>query len=179
MRPGVDPKKLSPIDALDCFLDAARQGAEESWLAEQADVSVRQVRQWKKMRGFDLDNRTTARGVQALVTLSSTYEPSAHHTAADLAFEVPEFVVREPLQYSAFARACFHLYHEAMLSPGQVAQAMGVRVSDVDLALLSWRRHLRELSQKCLGCDTLLDPRFGSFCSRSCHDQHIPRPDDL
>lgn len=170
--------RTKPSDLLDAFLDDAREGASDDWLCEQANVSVSHVRAWRKQRGLIPDKGETQRGLAALQTLGQ-YDPTTHHTAADLDFEVPQYVVRVALGYTGFAHAAWHLFREAMLSPAQIAAALGVRVADVDLALAAWKRHLSAHGTKCLGCATLIDSRFGNFCSRTCHEQHIPRPHAL
>jgi hypothetical protein len=170
----IDPKKLKPADALDCFLQEARDGATDAWLAEQADVSLTQVRRWRQQRGLVADKGTVQRGLAALQGLSPSYEPEVHRALSSLDFEGPEYVVREALNYTAFAYACYALYRELMLSPTQISHAMGVRKTDVELALLIWKRHLIKHGAKCLGCDQRVDQRYGNFCSRTCHDRHLP-----
>ncbi len=181
MASRLDPQKLKPFDALDSLLDEARAGASDEELARAADVSLTQVRQWREHRGLTPDRRKNQEGVRALLHLGAAYDPVVHHVAEGslLDFEVPQYVVREALDYTAFARCAHFLFHEAMLSPIQIGQAFGMRTPDVDLAIAAWQRHLGEAGKKCLGCDSLVDRRFGNFCSRSCHDANVPSTDDL
>jgi hypothetical protein len=174
MRQDVDPKKLRPGDALDCLLDEARAGASDAWLAEHADVSLTQVRRWREQRGLVADKGTLQRGLAALQGLSPVYDPEVHTVDSSVVFEAPEYVVREALDYSAFSHACYALHRESMMGAGQVASALGVRRVDVELALVIWKRHLSAQGTKCLGCDQRVDQRYGNFCSRTCHDRHLP-----
>lgn len=172
--PPIDPKKLKPGDALDCFLDEATAGASDAWLAEQADVSLTQVRRWREQRGLVADKGTLQRGLAALQGLSPTYEPEVHRLDSSVVFESPEYLIREALDYSSFAHACYALHRESMMSAGQVASALGVRRVDAELAIVIWKRHLSQHGVKCLGCDQYVDQRYGNFCSRTCHDRHLP-----
>lgn len=165
----MNAKILPPQDALDSLLDEARAGMSDAELAEKADVSLRQVKAWRKKRGLPIDKAVSTR--TALRGLSAHYEPTAHTTTSGIEFECPEFVIREPLDYTAYARACALLFDQAFMSEAQIATATGTRTKDVETALAMWRRHLSMHGVKCLGCNRIVDPRFGSVCSRSCHDQ--------
>lgn len=164
------PEELTPYEALDRFAEEAKAGADDAWLAKKAFVSVRQVQSWKRARG--LSGKAPVReAVEALQGLARAYEPAAHQTGQALDWETPEFVLRQALDYTQYARAVFSLITTARFTPRQVARATGTRESDVDQALQLWRRHLSTNGRRCLGCPTLVDPRFAEFCSRSCHDR--------
>ena len=111
--------------------------------------------------------------LSALRGLAQSYEPHVHATT--VAWTEPRFVIREPLDFTQFARACFALEVVVGFSRAEVTRALGVRVHDVERALALWRRHLSDQGTKCLGCDALLDARFGAFCSRRCHDAALER----
>lgn len=165
-----DPKELGPYEALEALREHAEAGRSNAWLAKKADVSIRQVEIWRKRVGLDPPRGPVREQAQALRGLVAKYDPARHRTEAHLDFESPVFVLREALDYTEYARACFALQTVARFSTAQIARATGTRASDVDLALQAWRRHLSKKGRRCLGCDTLLDPRFGEFCSRTCYD---------
>lgn len=166
-----DPKELGPYEALDALREHAEAGRSDAWLAKKADVSLRQVQIWKKRNGFDAPRGPVQEQAQALQGLVKGYDPARHRTAEHLDFESPVFVLRQALDYTQYARACFTLQTTARFSTAQIARATGTKERDVDLALQAWRRHLSRKGRRCLGCDVLLDTRFGEFCSRTCYDQ--------
>lgn len=166
-------KHLPPDQALDLLEEEARAGASDQWLAAQADVSLRQVSQWRKKKGLSSDQGPVMETLTALRGLAQNYEPKTHATT--IAWTEPSYVLREPLDYTQFARACFTLEVLVGFSRAHVAHALGVRVHDIERAIALWRRHLQEHGKKCLGCDALIDDRFGGFCSRRCHDAAVSR----
>lgn len=142
-------------------------------LAARADVTVRQVQLWKKKRGLT-DKSALQESIGALRGLAD-YEPKTHLTAEHLNWDTPTFVLRVPLDYTQYARACFTLQTTASFTTKQIAHATGTKTHDVELALEAWRRHLTARGKRCLGCATLLDHRFTEFCSRTCHDYATKR----
>lgn len=166
----MDPKDLTPDQALDSLLAEAKAGASDQYLATKADVSLRQVQLWRKRRGIPSDKGPVQEAVSALQGLASAYEPTAHRTSEAFDWETPEFLLRRPLDYTSFARACFTLHTVASFTTRQISRATGTRQRDVEQALDLWRRHLSGHGVRCLGCAVILDPRYGEFCSRSCHD---------
>lgn len=165
--------RRSPDEALDTLRSEAEAGAPEAWLAEQADVSVRAVRAWKKRRGLPISEQgVVAENVAALQGLAPFYDPRQHRTVGAPDFDTPEFVLRLPLDYTQYARAC-HTLELARFSVAQIASGTGTKPKDVEVALAMWRRHLSSKGQRCLGCNLLLDHRFSEFCSRTCYDAAI------
>jgi hypothetical protein len=153
----------------------AKAGASDEWLAQQADVSVRQVKLWRKQRGLSSDKKSTQEAMSALQGLALAYEPTAHRTGDAFDWETPEFLLRRPLDYTQYARSCFTLLTIAMFTPRQIARATGTRERDVEQAIALWRRHLSGHGTRCLGCDSLVDTRYTEFCSRICHDRATQR----
>lgn len=162
-----DPRKLAPHEALDCYLQEARDGASDAWLAERADVSIRQVRLWKAERHIESPGTGEPSALQGL---ARDYLPHQHPVASQLDWDSPRFVLREPLDYTLYSRACATLRHERF-TVIQISRATGTRVEDVELALELWQRHLDRRGVHCEGCDALVDARFGPFCSKACHDR--------
>lgn len=160
-------RNRDPERALDAVYDAASQLSDDE-LAARADVTVRQVQIWKKKRGLS-DKSALQESIGALRGLTD-YEPKAHVTTEHLDWETPTFLLRVPLDYTQYARACFALQTTVSFTLKQIAHATGTKPRDVELAIEIWRRHLTARGKRCLGCATLLDHRFTEFCSRSCHD---------
>jgi hypothetical protein len=163
--------RVDPDRALDLWLSEAQRGRDDDWLARHAGVSVRQVRAWRKRRKIDAPStQPVVDTLNALRGLTGRFDPAFHRAADTVDFETPQYVIRESLDYTQFARAVFTLTAVCAFTPEQVAGALGVRLDDVSRALLIWRRHLSRHGRTCLGCDVLLDRRFGEFCSRSCRE---------
>lgn len=173
MEPVNRPSDLTPDEALDSLLAEAKAGASDEWLANQADVSIRQVQLWKKRRGVSSDKGPIQEAVSALQGLAQAYEPSLHKTGEAFDWETPEFLLRRPLDYTQYARACFTLSTIAMFTNRQISRATGTRERDVEQAIALWRRHLSGHGRRCLGCEAIVDPRYTEFCSRSCHDRTV------
>lgn len=164
--------KPPPDEALDALIEEARSGVSDDWLAEQADVSIRQVHLWKKKRGIS-DKGSVIETLSALQGLAQQYNPQLHQTSEAFDWETPEFVIRRHLDYTQFARACFALLSTALFTTRQIARAIGTRERDVELAIKLWRRHLSGHGRRCLQCQALVDPKYQEFCSRTCHDHAI------
>jgi hypothetical protein len=170
-----NPRELGPDQALDALLDEAKAGASDQWLADKADVSVRQVQLWRKARGLSVDKGPVQQAIGALQGLSQGYEPSVHMTSTTVDFDTPQFVLREPLDYTQYARLCHTLRDSYAFTLKQIAHGTGTRINDVEKAIELWVRWLGTQGAKCLGCDALVDPRFQKECSRSCYDRAISR----
>jgi hypothetical protein len=163
----MEPDAKSPEQVLDQFLAEARMGATNEWLAQKTGVSLRFIEHWRRRRDLPLNQPET---LSALIGLIAAYDPQQHRTSTDLDWETPAFLLRQPIQYTMFAKTVFDLTTLTELGPELLSQALGVRTKDIEHAVMLWRRHLSQSGRKCLGCDALVDPRFGAFCSRSCHD---------
>jgi hypothetical protein len=178
MSTEVPKKDGSPVhsDKLDPFLDEARAGAKPSWLAEISGVNVRFVYGWLRYHKITYDRTSTAKAIEkadALQGLVANYEPQMHRVDGSLDWDAPEYVIREPLNYTQFSRACYHMLVSLEMTVDQLASGLGVRPQDVRSAVEVWKKHLRSKGTKCLVCDTIIDTRFGEFCSRRCKDEAL------
>ncbi len=167
----MDPRKLPPEEALDLFLSDAREGMSDTWLAAQADVSIKQVEQWRKKRGLEPDQ--TEPSVSALLGLMPSFDPVKHPVDRPEGWDTPRYLLRQALDYTTMARALYQLVLHGLFTEAEAAKAFGFRPEDVAQALGLWRRRLSEKGQQCLGCNALVDPTYGQFCSRRCHDQAV------
>jgi len=162
-----------PDQALDLWISEARRGRDDRWLAEHAGVTKQQVQAWRKKRGLGSSAKPVHDQIEALRGLTGRFDPAAHRVASTVDFETPTYVIRNELDYTQFARAVFSLLAVCEFTPEQISGALGMSLADVNKAVLIWRRHLSRHGRTCLGCNVLLDRRFGEFCSRSCHDHAI------
>jgi hypothetical protein len=168
---GPDPRAMQPDKALDALLQDALDGASEQWLAERADVSVQQVRLWKKNRGLSSDKKQMHESLAAIQGLVVDYQPARHMVENTIDFAGPRYVTRQALDYTQFSRMCHVLLESYAFSLRQIAHALGVSRVDVETATALYKRWLKTHGTKCLGCDLLIDVRFSKFCSRTCHDR--------
>lgn len=130
---------------LDAFLRDAQAGATDAEIARAAKCTRAQVRRWRLKRGLRRANgrpsahdRATA---AAVVLFGAPFRPVVSRVKADDAvpFEPPEYVVREPLDYSGFIR-CVVALRNAGIAPGVIAKGLGVRDVDVERAERMGRR---------------------------------------
>jgi hypothetical protein len=146
------PRGQKPEEALEAFLDDARAGCSDQWLAEQTDLSVRQVQLWRKSRGLSSDKGPIQQTVDALSGLTVSYEPAQHMSESSILFEGPKYVMREALDYTQYARMCFVLTESYAFSLRQICHATGTRIGDVNPASKMARRHLGLHGRAVLGC---------------------------
>jgi hypothetical protein len=159
-------------ERLDSFLDEAKAGAPDDWLARQANVSKEAVLWWRKEREIKRPRGrpTTQDRVLWAAGFGTEFNPQLHAAESELQgqWEAPEYLLRTPINYTHFCRHV-HALHELLGSgPGLISASLGVRVRDVELALLVWKRHLREVGTPCVRCGAVLDPRYGKVCSTAC-----------
>ena len=103
--------------------------------------------------------------------MGAEYNTALHVTASARLgglWEVPEFVLRRPLDYDAFARVAFFLSDDLAMTAEAVAEALGVRPRDVEAALELWAAHLERRGAPCETCGRPLDPAWGRRCTRRC-----------
>ena len=163
------------FEALDIYFDHAVAGAPDQWIAEQCSVPPSAVRSWRAHRGIKKASgmATASEGQRfALTGLSASFEPELHTTGNALngTWEIPEFVLRVPLNYTAFCRFVYGCHDALGASITELAAGFGVRDQDILDAVKVWKRHLRAKGAKCAGCATYIDPSFGEFCCRRCND---------
>lgn len=154
--------------SLDGYVRDAEAGVPDTTIARNAGVSAAAVRKWRRALGIK-PSVELARA-DAVDVFGSGTRDYAHRVAASPVrgmFEVPEYVLRHPLQYEALAR---HLYEMRRLlgsTDAELAAAFGIRESDVATCVLLWGAHLQRNGRSC--CGELYDPRW--FCPRCTRPQ--------
>lgn len=117
-----------------------------------------------------LDEANRTGEISALKGLLQSYEPQKHSVHPQAAWETPRYVLRAPLRYTLLARALHQLLVTDFWTTEDLAEAFGLRLSDVEAAVRVFRRRLEQLGHLCRGgCGAPVDPAFGEYCSRRCH----------
>lgn len=79
-------------------------------------------------------------------------------------FTPPEFVLRKPLIYDETCRILHLLHTTHGFSYRHIADAVGLRVRDVEYAVLVENAHLERNGVSCSSCSTLIDITYGATC---------------
>lgn len=165
-------RRATVFAALDPYIDKARAGAPNDWLAEVAGVSVAAAREWKLTRGI----RGT-RSMEELFLAVDMFgdEKSTHRalhrsirSSVEGKFEVPEYMARHPLIYDEMARQVHFLMTELGTTVKQVSEGLGLREKDVAVATKVYASHLKRSGVKCSVCRRMYDPKYGDVCSTRC-----------
>ncbi len=164
-------KSEEQYQALDSYLEEARAGAPDDWLAKRTGLSIKLVKRWKVSRGITLP-AGGAEQLAAIQGLAQSYNARLHIVGSDLQGQSrpPEYMIREPLDYSLLCRAVYTLAQYLGMEDSDLAVAFGLRTSDIITARLAYESHLRRKGKKCSCCDTVIDPKFGPYCSARCRD---------
>lgn len=165
--------RVSSFALLDEYLEEAKTGAPDEWLARATNVALTTVLEWRRERGIRREKEHKAvEGVFWAVDMFGDREDSYLHRAetSPIAgrWEPPEFVLRRPLRY---AELCRHLHYlTTRLGTGSqlLAEAFGFKETDIDLAVEIWDAHLRKKGAPCATCERLTDPIYGAYCSNAC-----------
>lgn len=182
---GTSPKKKSPrrktnqlsreesFERLEKFLEEAKAGAPDEWLARQAGVSEDSVLWWRRERGIKrkMGAPNKSSSARALVAgFGLEYDPQMHAAESEFSgmWEAPEYILRTPILYHHFCRHMYALHVLLGVGPELLGESFGVRPRDAELAVAVWSRHLAELNHPCPACGELMDPRYGSACSVRC-----------
>lgn len=164
---------------LDQWTDEAKAGASDAWLAERAETSMSIVSKWRQERGLQ---RALVQQdqLQALQNLAATYDPSMHAVGSvfDGKWNPPEYLIRHPLNYTVLCRIVHHATHDIGLEPSVVAEGLGLREQDVQRAASAWIAHLRRRGRKCEGCNTIVDPKNGLYCTKRCENANLQEHDN-
>ncbi len=155
--------------ALDQYIAEARAGAPDLWLRQKASVSEEAVLKWRSRRGIRRvrARRNTDIGTWALDVLRQGHDGALHTTGSTVLrglWEIPEFVLRIPLDYDEFCRLCYSLLRIGE-APSDVARAFGVREPDVITAVELQSAWLQEHGEDC-GCGLRFDPSRGPTCQQ-------------
>jgi hypothetical protein len=158
------PARKSAAARLDQFLAEAQAGASDDYLIRASGASQADVRSWKKRHKIGRPKRDTVEQMNAL-DLGDQYQPHLHTTHDGVAggkWEIPQYVLREPIDYSSLCRLVFDLKSNGE-DTETLAAALGLRPTDIELAAEVWERHLiGPNGRTCTKCKRHYDMRFGS-----------------
>lgn len=125
--------------ALGPFRPDAEAGVSDALLAQRSGRSVGQVRQWRRRQGIRGRRGRAKRELAVAYMLGGLLagEPALQHDVSPVrgAWAPPQYVLREPLHYRAFAEVCHRLVTELGYSTSEVAHAVGVLERDVEHAV--------------------------------------------
>lgn len=127
------------------FAADARAGVPDALIAGRARLTTSMVREWRRRHGIVGHRGRPPRRVQMAFGLASLFgdgPPAVEHlTRSPLGgtWEVPEYVLREPLDYNAFVEAVQCLVSTGM-DAAKIARGLGVCRRDVDHAIVLAKR---------------------------------------
>jgi transcriptional regulator with XRE-family HTH domain len=165
------------FEVLDQMAEEAKGGMSTEQLADRAKVSRVAVREWRKSRRIpEPSPAAEAERARALrlsqaddwTVLQYVRERVDEAAIEDGSWEPVEFVLRRPIDYTEFTRHVFFLHTRMGSSVEMLAEAFGVRVKDIELAVGVERHHLTKVGVPCSGCTHVVDPRYGKYCSYTC-----------
>ena len=127
------------------FEEDAGAGVPDELIARRSGLSVDTVARWRRRRGIKHPRgRPSAEQLIHRAAVELFGRPPAdtwmrtRESPVMGRWEVPQYLLRRPLDYSAFAEATSKLM-EAGLTPGRIAAGLGVRTEDVAVATTLWR----------------------------------------
>jgi len=170
--PSTEPE--SGFDRLDGLIEEARAGAPDTWLMEKAQVSARTVQRWR--RHNNVSRPRGRRRKQDLVAwaidvFGDGYNKELHTTKSRVLgkFELPEFVLREALDYDALCKTAWELFATCGYTAEEISRAFGIREKDIAMALELQSNRLKTLGKDCPSCGYPMDPSSGrTTCSKAC-----------
>lgn len=146
---------------LNGFEAEARAGVPDETIARLSGASIRAVANWRRSRG--IKHRTSFAGSSAgqhlaLRLLATDYVAATHSVGSVFRgnWTPPEFVIRVPLDYTAFCRVVAEL---SSYSATALSQALGIREHDITSARVLWAKYLNAKGQICRHCNKLVDPK--------------------
>jgi hypothetical protein len=161
---------------LDGWYEEAVAGMPDEALARAANVSMTAVLEWRKARGIKRKKgweRHREINTWAIDAFGDGYVPEIHAAQSQLKgqWDLPEYVLRTPLDYDQLTRALFFLHFEQGTSPDTLAKAFGLRERDVEMAIAVETAHLQRVGVPCAACGRVCDPAYGKYCSTRCRSE--------
>lgn len=173
-RPTRPKTRAESFKDLDLWLDEATAGMPDEALARAANVSLTAVLEWRKERGVKRKKGRASRREADVWAVDAFGDGYVHHeiheTSSQLKglWDLPEYVLRVPLDYDELSRALFFLHHEQGTAPDALAKAFGLRERDVEMAIAVETAHLQRVGIACKKCGRPCDPAYGTTCSTRC-----------
>lgn len=156
---------------LDQYSEEAQAGATDEWLHSMTEVPHPVISRWRIARGLKRI-AVAPETITAIQNLAQTYAPSMHTVGSAFQgqWQPPQYVLRKPLNYTLLCRSIHHLLYDVGFSVEQASEALGIRESDVALASQAWVAYLKRRGRKCSGCEAIVDPQNGPYCTKRCED---------
>jgi hypothetical protein len=178
-RPRQKPKPSRPkaqdesFKDLDAFLEEARAGMPDEALARAANVSMAAVLLWRKARDLKRKKgweRRKEMEIWAVDAFGDGYVSDIQALQSEVKgiWDLPEYVLRKPLEYDQLTRALYFLHVEMPMPIDSLASAFGLRERDVEMAIAIELAHLERVSRPCAVCGKPTDPAYGKTCSARC-----------
>lgn len=151
-----------------------RAGASDDDLAKWSGVPKNAVTRWRRARGVHRRPTTKKeRKVAFALDLFGTGHGDVLHRTEDSpiggVFNVPEFVIRRPLDYGELVRHLWFLQHKLGSSTELLAKTFGLREEDVKAGLNLWDAFLEKNGRECDHCG-LRCIKHDRYCSVECWD---------
>lgn len=145
------PRSATPrltAEAIDEKLDPYREdavaGVTDEMLAKRTELTPHQVARWRRRHSIERTPGRRSREehvrIAAVELFGRPRDPAVMKTSGGAlgTWQVPEYLLRDPLDYSCFAEVCTHAL-EAGVPQNGIAAGLGVRVEDVQHAVALWR----------------------------------------
>jgi hypothetical protein len=177
VEPKAPPKtrrRAESFAALDKLTREAVAGMPDAALARAAHVSLTAVLEWRKERNITRRKGWLGRRdaeVYAIDAYGTGYinEIQAIESLKGQ-WDLPQYVLREALDYDLLSRAILFLRTDLSMTPAQIAKALGLRETDVEMASAVEVAHLERVGRACATCGRVCDPAYGPFCTTRCRE---------
>jgi len=132
--------KADVLDAeLAPLVQDALAGVPDAQLARRAGRSVGQVREWRRRCGIRGRIGRATTDTKAAYMIAGLIEPTVPvvHMVSPVGgtWSPPEYVLREPIAYTQFARLCYLVVTDLGYASPEIATAIGFREQDVVAAI--------------------------------------------
>lgn len=155
------------------FLEDAKAGASDADISRWSGVAKTTVIRWRRARGIKRTPSPRKKKVAYALNLFGTDHQDVLHRVQDSpiggVWEIPEYVIRHPLNYGEMARHLYFLHHKLGSSVELLAKAFGVRERDVQTALDVYDAFLAVNGRPCDWCE-LPCLKHDRYCSTECWD---------
>lgn len=173
LDPNLDIEKLvAAAEAADEPPDSVRKlleaGATDQQIAKETATKFHEVMTWRAKYGLPAEVQGHAKRVFAVDLFGLDYTSVQEVYTKYKKWEIPEFVVREPVQYEKLCRAIWFLRWKGGMNKALIAESIGVREIDVVTALAVYDKHLSRVGILCPSCGFRFDKRYGLYCSEDC-----------
>lgn len=149
---------------LDPYILPAEAGISDKWLSARTGVPLDTIHLWKMDRGVTNKPQVT-KALSLIGDGSRVLIQLAKHSILEGSWRVPEYVVRQPLDYDKLAAICHFMLTFSNMTASDVADGLGLEVSDVLVALRLQTRAVEESGKFCRTCGR---HTLNTYCSKQC-----------